>query len=585
MVLEELSVSEQQLNFKKKSNMKKVIYLLSFIGMAFVGCNPVEDIHNEIDSQDNSVEGSTEYTLTSEDYADLVEQGEDEEADFYETYEAFSDVDDAKLMLPDFLSSKYPFWGQGSSVTVNYNLYDGNPEDVSLYVNADYYELTSADYPQGDLNAVGFYPNEYASDYINDILTMQFSTAIEGQVVLVEYNEYTAEPIEGYSNLVDVDFVEAQTLLDWETQSVSGDEAWAGTQYGATMDGSPTFPGSNVNEDWLISPAIDLSTEINPLFQVTQILNYSAGDDWYNIMISTDYVDDVTTATWTNIEVSPSPTGDSWSSFTSDDYNLSAYEGETIHIGFKYESDITTGATWEIEQVLVKVPGVEGETLSKNMYYKYTGSEWDLVDNVYYLSSGDYDSMGTSSGQPGQYNNFSSSVLPADYLPQFLNINYPYAQEDETLFVVYKYYEGSTVTKGNLYTFTSGEWVPSVATLQFGFTDGIWVPDNTIRYTVASSDYSLVASTLLTEPGFESAAGNLDSYGNFNRTGGSSAWTDSQMKTAIGVVLDNLDPNAEEGQKYIVTVDVYNGASGTEDFPVIKTDGVWDWQNPEDYDE
>jgi len=71
------------------------------------------------------------------------------------------------------------------------------------------------------------------------------------------------------------------------------------------------------------------------------------------------------------------------------------------------------------------------------------------------------------------------------------------------------------------------------------------------------------------------AAGNLDSYGNFNRTGGGSSWSDEMMVTAMGVMLDNLDPSSEDGQKYITTCNIYDGSSGTEDRSLIKEAGVW----------
>lgn len=89
------------------------------------------------------------------------------------------------------------------------------------------------------------------------------------------------------------------------------------------------------------------------------------------------------------------------------------------------------------------------------------------------------------------------------------------------------------------------------------------------------SDYDTVASALLTTPGFVEAAGNLDSYGNFNRTGGGSSWSDEMMVTAMGVMLDNLDPSSEDGQKYITTCNIYDGSSGTEDRSLIKEAGVW----------
>ena len=548
--------------------MKKIIVLLAIVGLAFVGCNPLDDINDQIDAQENAPEGHAEYTLTADDY-DTLEL----------SYGSFNSEDDAKAMLPGFLSDLYPNWGQGSSVLVGYNLYVDAAEGVSDFTDAGTYSLANSDYPQGNLNATGFYPNEDPSDYMSDILNTQYPDATEGQVVLTQYKQYTEEPIVGISNLVDADFKTAQTLLDWTTQSVTGDEAWAGTQYGATMDGSPTFPGSNVNEDWLVSPEIDLSSQINPLFQVTQILNYSEGNDWFNILISTDYTDDVTSATWTSIDVSPAPAGDSWTAVTSDDYDLSGYEGETIHIAFKYESDATTGATWEIEDVLVKVPGVEGETITKDVYYTFEGGYWEASEGVYVLSADDYDSMGESSGQPGRYNNFDSSMEIDNYIQTYLSLNppYSYGQDDDELIVIYKYYSssaGATQTRGNLYTVVIGEWTGHqttiATTLQFGYENGIWVPDNTIRYTLSNADYEYIGNSLESDPEYTDIVGTLINYHDYDYN-----WTSEQVTSSLIFFLNYLDANAEEGQKYAITYLLYDNGLNELTETFIKEGGEW----------
>ncbi|NJX17437.1 hypothetical protein HC176_18360, partial [Tamlana crocina] len=51
--------------------MKNSIYLLMmFLGVAITGCEPMEDIHEDLDARldARSIEGMTEYTLTDDDY-------------------------------------------------------------------------------------------------------------------------------------------------------------------------------------------------------------------------------------------------------------------------------------------------------------------------------------------------------------------------------------------------------------------------------------------------------------------------------------------------------------------------------------
>lgn len=552
--------------------MKKIIFLLALVGLTFIGCDPLEDINNEIDAQDNPTVGVDEFTMTTEDYAAIVDQEDDAEPDYYETFEAFSDVDDAKVMLPSFLSDRYPYWGNGSSVTVNFNLYDGNPEDVSAYVNAMDYELISTDYPTAASNA--FFPNEEPTDYLEDILANQIASPVEGQVVLVEYEQYINEPVVGFAPYLVYDF--ADSFEGWSVVEEFGDDdAW--TSQGEYVQGNGFFGGQVANIEWLVSPSIDLSGESDLRFQITHALKYASDTSLLKILVSEDYAGDVATAVWEEINLVIPPGVDTLD--PSEDYDFSAYDGQNINIAFKYESTDSDAGRWRIASMALKTIGITGDTTTKTNYYKFDGSSWNMVDDVYYLSSEDYDAMGTGSGQPGQYNNFSSSVLPSNYLPQFLSIKYPFAQEEDEIFITYKYYGGSsvgTVTKGNLYTVINGTWSPNISSLQFGFENGVWVPDNTIRYILSGDDYPLVAAALLNEPGFETAAGNLDSYGNFNRGGGSSTWTDKMIETAMGIVLDNLDPSAAEGQKYLVTYDMYSGGNGTEEVRLIKTDGEWD---------
>ncbi|WP_282043920.1 choice-of-anchor J domain-containing protein [Winogradskyella flava] len=556
--------------------MKRIVYLLIAISaIVSIGCNPVEDINSDLAEQAEPIIGTDEFTLTSDDYADLVDQG-DGDPDFYEMFEAFSDVDDAKVILPPFLADKYPFWGDGSSVTVIFNLFDGNPEDVSAFTGADVYNLGSGDYPTSNSNA--FLLEEDPEMTLEDVLASQFGTPTDGQVVRLGYNRFTQAPEVGLASVYEVAFPDSYD--DFELVSVSGPDALGWTVGSANVQGSGFDGGANALEEWLISPGIDLTGESGLSFQITQEIDFLGDPDLIDILISTDYTtgSDPMMATWTALPFDKTIYG---SLTTSEDFDFSAYDGESIHVGLKYSSTDSDSPRWRVQDFAIRTTGFSGSTESLSAYYKYSDGSWDDVDGVYYLSAADYDSMGESSGQPGRFDNFSGSTLPANYLPQFLNITYPFAQEEDELFVIYRFFQGGdvgTVTKGNLYTFTNGEWVPSISSLQFGLEAGIWVPDNTIRYTLTAGDYAAVVSGLTGVAGFEAAVGNLDSFGNFSRTGGSTNWSDEMILTALNIVLDNLNPSAEEGQKYIVTVATWAPGNSTEDFAVIKTGGEWIYQ-------
>ncbi len=564
--------------------MKKILYLLIVLGVIFTGCNPNEDINNDIDAEANSIIGTDAFTMTTEDYTNLVVQGSDDPVDYYEMFESFNNLDDAKVILPPFLAERYPYWGEGSSVTVSFNIYDGNPgDDVSAYANASVYQLSLADYPTTGGGA--FFPNEDPQTTLETVLSNEFPTPMEGDVVRLEYKQFDAEPTAGFVIVYDGLFPDVYS--NFENVDESGAQGWSeGSSY---ANASGFASGSaNANEDWLISPSIDLSGQSDVLFQINQRISFLGGatlSDHINILVSTNYTGDPATTTWDTITLTTVPDGTNSDFILSEDYDFSSYDGQTVNIAFKYESTDSVAPLWRIDFFQLKTAGFSGDSTTNSKYYNFVDGLWDTVDNVYYLTPADYDSMGESSGQPGQFNNFSESVAPANYLPTFLNIKYPFAQEGDELFMVYRFYGGSgvgTVIRGNLYTVENGVWIPSITSLQFGYESGEWVPDNTIRYSLVGSDYGDVATALLAESGFEAAAENLDNFGNFNRTGGSTSWSDTMMVRALGIVLNNLDPNALDGQKYIVTFDMYNGSSGTEDFKMIKEAGEWQANQPLD---
>lgn len=545
--------------------MKRIVYLLTIVGIIFVGCNPMEDINNEIDAIDNPVVGNAEYTLTDDDYEDL-ELG----------FGSFDSEDQARELLPDFLAGLYPFWGDGSSVVVGYNLYVGNAEGVSDFTGADIYEFTNSDYATTGSDAFGFYPNVNATNEIPAILDAQIASPTEGQIVLAKYDQYTETPEVGLADLVAYNF--AGSMEGWTVAEESGaDDVW--TSQSGYVQGNGYFGTQIANEEWLVSPSIDLSGESDLKFQITQELDFAGDTSLIKILVSTDYTDDVLTATWDEITLANPATGDMASS---EDYDFSAYDGETINVAFRYESTDSDAARWRIASLKIKTLGATGDTNSKGEYFMYTGGTWVAVEGVYYLSSDDFDAMGEGSGQPGQYDNFSSSVSPNNYLPAFMEITFPYGQEDEEMFIIYDYFSSSTGAqiRGNLYTVTDGVWTGHESTiettLQFGHDGTEWLPDNTIQYTLTGTDYSYVATNYAEVEGFEAAAGNLASFGNFNRTGGGTSWSDEMMFTVLTDLLANvIAPTAEEGQKYVLSYDVYVGSGAVESLSLIKEGGEW----------
>ncbi|WP_406685518.1 hypothetical protein N1F78_07310 [Seonamhaeicola sp. MEBiC1930] len=114
-------------------------------------------------------------------------------------------------------------------------------------------------------------------------------------------------------------------------------------------------------------------------------------------------------------------------------------------------------------------------------------------------------------------------------------------------------------------------------TLQFGHDGSTWVPDNTIKYTFTGDDVAFISNAFISI--YPGPADNVGFFGSFDRRSGSSNyWSDEMLLEAFNALLDDKDPSAEEGQKYVLTYIVYTGSTGNETMSVIKTGGVWVYQ-------
>lgn len=145
----------------------------------------------------------------------------------------------------------------------------------------------------------------------------------------------------------------------WSKQSVIGAQVWGTTTFGnpapcALMNG---FSGTaQNNEDWLISPAINLSSVSNASFSF-ETSNRFAGPA-LTVWVSTNYTSGLpNTATWTQITTANIPV---WTSggFTpwagSGAIDVSSYAGNSnFRIAFKYTSTTAGAASWEVDNVKV----------------------------------------------------------------------------------------------------------------------------------------------------------------------------------------------------------------------------------------
>ncbi len=110
-------------------------------------------------------------------------------------------------------------------------------------------------------------------------------------------------------------------------------------------------------ESWLVTPEIDLTNAATAELQYKELLNFLSGnpaDDFCTVQISDNYVDDVTSATWTQMNVTNRSAGTSWDDESVvDPIDLAQFVGKKIRVAFKYASTSSCAPTWEIFNIVV----------------------------------------------------------------------------------------------------------------------------------------------------------------------------------------------------------------------------------------
>jgi hypothetical protein len=144
-------------------------------------------------------------------------------------------------------------------------------------------------------------------------------------------------------------------LGDFTVVSLASDRDWEQDDFGgdffAEMSG---FGADTASDDWLITPAIDLSGVDEAVLSFASARNF--GGPALEVLISTDYDGlNPATATWETLDAVLSEGG--YEEVDSGDIDLSAYLGQTVYVAFHYTSegpDDGQGATYQIDDVIVE---------------------------------------------------------------------------------------------------------------------------------------------------------------------------------------------------------------------------------------
>lgn len=136
------------------------------------------------------------------------------------------------------------------------------------------------------------------------------------------------------------------------------------------MRGSSYSGGPHYGEGWFVTPKIKLKNATAPALSFDHALNYGPTDETreqqITVWVSTDFTDDVHSATWTQLPwnewngTTGVPDANSWTYYNSGRMDLSAWNNQTIYIGFCYKTEAgQTCPTWEVKNILVNEPEEE----------------------------------------------------------------------------------------------------------------------------------------------------------------------------------------------------------------------------------
>lgn len=509
--------------------MKKITSIFSYLLLAtvilFTACNPNEEIYDELDEVDTGLQKEIEVTLTSTDYQNIADLAYEDattpedssKAAFIESNQYFNDDIPAADYVPYYLEDTYGAYGLNSSAEVTFDYNTQLPEEFEQYTTAEEYELEDADYilagPQVGA-AQYFFPDKPAEQLLPDVLAETVSDAAENDIVLVSYEQsdvnFDTASSQGGVIYEEDFFPEEDNLGSFTAYNVSGEQDWFWQSYGegcATMNG---YDGSDQeNQNLLVSSEISLEDVEEVKMNFSQAVNYMDEGFWdqLQVVITDDYnPDSPIDSPWDELTVPNWPPGNNWDFYPSGNIDLSSYIGSTVRIAFFYTSSTENACTWEVGDVQV-LSAEEPDTQTIETFYQFDGAEWATIDDVYYLNAHDYDEMGS----PGQYDNFSGSDLPKDYLLNFVEAKYPLAQNEVSKTIVYKFYNGSnTIKLASTFTAENGEWTSSFnyidqTTQRFLVAEkrGKWIFDPTVRFEMVSTDYQYVVDAVQAEYGSE----------------------------------------------------------------------------------
>ncbi|MDD4990699.1 MAG: hypothetical protein PHR83_00580 [Paludibacter sp.] len=301
----------------------------------------------------------------------------------------------AKDYLPYLLAQKYPYADPNSVIKVTYD--QVNSADTSAVAAAYKFTISDAEYTQMGIatnqpgKSLCFSAVMPIMTYLNTYLKSKSPYAAANDVRMVRYKfssstglsvQYRVLKFNGTDwkcttdqyafkkgKWLDVVILSGLTAGqgDFKAFSIVGDQVWAWNSYNYMLMTGYVAGSYFDNEDWLVSPAMNLTERVNPWLTFTHVGRYfgdtGTSTDKMHIAITlwvstTSDGTGITPADWTQLTIPAAgyPSGANWTFISSTPIDLSAYAGKNnVRFAFKYLSNKSDNAagSWEVKNVLV----------------------------------------------------------------------------------------------------------------------------------------------------------------------------------------------------------------------------------------
>lgn len=220
------------------------------------------------------------------------------------------------------------------------------------------------------------------------------------------------------------------TSISWSTYDVSGVDEWDFPYFnGNTTAKADGYSGEefHVNEDWLISPEVDLSGYQNAYFSFWNTRNLDG--PLMELHASTDYdgSSDPNTATWNDLTDMASWSEGGYQPVNCEDLDLTSYTGGTVYLAFKYTSEEDEGVLYKLDNMqfysynpylAVEAPNGGEEIMEGTSYtIEWDHNYWEGEINIGILKEGEdvQDiALGVDVADSTYFWNLSSDLEPGD---------------------------------------------------------------------------------------------------------------------------------------------------------------------------